>query len=225
MVAYIRGPMVFIAIAVFIIGSIFQIFRYFQLSRRAFGKVPSSFLPRPRKDDNVLSLIQRIFNIFCQLKETIYAIHPTTMAVSTLFHVSLIITPLFLLDHNEIIFISYGICLPSLPEWISDGMTLVVLCCGAYFLIRRMALARMRAISTWVDYLVLALAITPFLSGFLACHQIFDYRTMIIIHMVSGELMLMAIPFTKLAHMTFFFFSRFLINNEHTLGRGKRVWQ
>jgi hypothetical protein len=71
----------------------------------------------------------------------------------------------------------------------------------------------------------LALASVPFLSGFLAYHQIFDYPTMIMIHMLSGELMLMAIPFTKLSHMIFFFFNRFYVVNEHTLGgRGKRVW-
>jgi nitrate reductase gamma subunit len=81
-----------------------------------------------------------------------------------------------------------------------------------------------RAITSFYDYLVLALATVPFLSGFLAFHQIFDYRTVMIVHMLSGELMLMAIPFTKLTHMIFFFLNRFLVVNEHTIGRGSRAW-
>ena len=146
------------------------------------------------------------------------------MAVSTLFHVCLMLLPLFLLGHNELIELSIGMRLPSFPEYISDDFTLIVLFCCAFFLIRRVALARVRAISDLSDYLVLILATMPFLSGFLAYHQIFDYHTMIIVHMISGELMLVAIPFTKLAHMTFFFFNRFLVANEHTLGSGRRVW-
>jgi hypothetical protein len=45
-----------------------------------------------------------------------------------------------------------------------------------------------------------------------------------ILHMLFGELMLITIPFTKLIHMIFFFLNRFLIVNEHTLGKGSRVY-
>lgn len=218
--------MVWIALAVFFFGSAIQVWRFFMLSRKvtSFRQAPSStnlpVLTKRRK-----SLWGLIPEVLCLLRHTVYSLHPITMTVSTLFHACLLLVPLFLLGHNELIAVAFGISLPSLPEWLADGLTLVFLACGVYFLIRRMALARMRAISTWVDYLMLFLAIAPFLSGFLAYHQIFNYRAMITIHMLSGELMLIAIPFTKLTHMTFFFFSRFLINNEHTLGRGKRVWQ
>jgi nitrate reductase gamma subunit len=221
MVAYIRGPMVWVALLVFVLGSAFQILRFFLLSRKAALSIPK--LPRdvqPRKQPRAV----RIAEIVYQLKHSVFAIHPLTMAVSTLFHLCLMLLPLFLLGHNELIELSIGMRLPSFPEYISDGFTLIVLFCCAFFLIRRVALARVRAISDLSDYLVLALATVPFLSGFLAYHQIFDYHTMIIVHMISGELMLVAIPFTKLTHMTFFFFNRFLVVNEHTLGGGSRIW-
>ena len=224
MFPFIRGPMVWISLMVFLIGSIFQLFRFYKLSRKVSSY---SYIPPPssplHKKSRMPSISQIIKNIG-QLPKTVYDTHPVTMSISTLFHVCLILVPLFLLGHNDLIVLSLGKSLPSLPEWLSDGLTLIVILCGAYFLTRRIALARMRAISSWTDYLLLAVAITPFLSGFLAYHQVFDYRTMMTIHMISGELMLITIPFTKMVHMFFFFFSRLAIKNEHTLGRGKRVW-
>ena len=42
--------------------------------------------------------------------------------------------------------------------------------------------------------------------------------------MLTGELMLIAIPFTKIYHMVFFFIGRFVLIHQHTLGKGSRTW-
>jgi nitrate reductase gamma subunit len=165
-----------------------------------------------------------VTGVFKRAGNTILAVSPVTIIVSTVFHVLLIFVPLFLLGHNELIELALGISLPSVSEHASDLLSFLVLLCCAFFLYRRIFLARVRAITSFYDYLVLALATVPFLSGFLAYHQIYDYRMMMIIHMLSGELMIMAIPFTKLTHMIFFFLNRFLVVNEHTLGKGSRSW-
>jgi nitrate reductase gamma subunit len=48
----------------------------------------------------------------------------------------------------------------------------------------------------------------------------------ILLHMLAGEIMLMAIPFTKLVHMPFFFINRFLLVHENTFGAGgSRIWR
>lgn len=220
---YVRGPLVWVAMLVFVIGTVYQVVRFFMLSREVtrLYHVPSL---QKKYGVNQKSFIKRIIAFFKKAKYTVLAVHPTTIAVSTLFHASLVIVPLFLLGHNELIELAIGVSLPSLSEKASDILTVIVLLCCAFFLIRRIALTRVRALSGLSDFLVLALAILPFLSGFLAFHQVFDYRTMMIVHMLSGELMLMVIPFTKLIHMIFFFLNRFLVINEHTLGRGSRVW-
>ena len=49
---------------------------------------------------------------------------------------------------------------------------------------------------------------TPFLSGFLAVHQFGDYSFWNYTHIISGELLLIAIPFTKLYHIVGYFLSR-----------------
>jgi len=214
-----RGPLTVISMLVFVLGTLYQVFRFYSLSRRA--SISYSFpVSSPRKR---LS-ISCIFDLVKEIRHTVFAVHPLTMGVSTLFHLFLILTPLLLLGHNELLSISWGVALFSLPEKASDFLTVMVLLCCAFFLFRRIFLPRVRCITSVYDYLVLALATVPFLSGFLAYHQIGEYRTVMMVHMLSGEVMLMAIPFTKLTHMVFFFFNRFLIVNEHTLGKGSRTW-
>ena len=219
----VRGPLVWVSFIVFVLGTAFQVLRYYTLTRKAAASAHVPALP-PGKNGKKRFSPDRIAAMFKAMRDTVFAVHPITITVSTLFHVCLILTPLFVLGHNELFRLAYGAALPSLPEAAADGLTMLVLACCAFFLLRRLFLARVRSITTFYDYLVLALATVPFLSGFLAYHQLLDYRTVMLVHMLSGELMLMAVPFTKLTHMIFFFLNRFLTINEHTLTKGSRVW-
>jgi nitrate reductase gamma subunit len=158
------------------------------------------------------------------LNGTLWKTDPLMTIVTSVFHVCLIVAPLFLLGHNILLDQSWGLSLFSLPESFSDGLTLVVLICGAYFLGRRLLLSRVRVITSIYDYLILLIAIAPFLTGFLAYHQWWDYRTVIFLHILSGEVMLITIPFTKLGHMLFFFLYRFFIDSEYSFVRGSRTW-
>lgn len=219
----VRGPLVWIALIVFVLGSAYQVLRFFALSRKASRSVciPS---PGPHKVEKKRFSVARVADFFKPAEYTVLAVYPVTITVSTIFHLLLFVVPLVVLGHNELIELSLGVSLPSVAENVADMLTLIVLLCCLFFVLRRVFVPRVRAISTFYDYLVLTLATVPFLSGLLAFHQLFDYRGMMIVHMLSGELMLMAIPFTKLSHMTFFFFNRFLVVNEHTIGKGNRVW-
>ncbi len=162
--------------------------------------------------------------LFAVLKGTILGVSPVTILVSLCFHICLIIIPFFLLAHNLLIDDAIGFSLFSFSERFSDFLTIIFLACAAFFLFRRIFLARMRAISTFYDYVVLFITVAPFLTGFLAYYQIFNYKIVIILHMLAGELMLVAIPFTKIFHMFFFFIGRFMIVNQHTMGKGSRTW-
>jgi nitrate reductase gamma subunit len=57
--------------------------------------------------------------------------------------------------------------------------------------------------------LILAIAAAPFITGFFAFHQIgLPYRPMLMLHMLLGEIMLIAVPFTRLSHMLYFWLTR-----------------
>jgi hypothetical protein len=72
---------------------------------------------------------------------------------------------------------------------------------------------------------LLGLVIAPFLTGFLAHEAIYDYNILIFLHILSAEILLILIPFSKFFHMVFFFIGRFLVINEHSLGTPNRSWQ
>jgi len=74
------------------------------------------------------------------------------------------------------------------------------------------------------DYVLLAVVALPFLTGFLAYHQLGPYRPMLILHILTGEIMLVAIPFTRLSHMFFFFFTRAYMGSEFGNVRNARDW-
>jgi nitrate reductase gamma subunit len=217
----IGGPLVSVAFVVFVLGLLYQGSRFYQLTKKKEWVLP----PLPGAEKHLKKTVgQSIVAGLAFLQGTLWKTDPLMMIATSGFHVCLILTPLFLLGHNMLLDQSWGVSLGSLPESFTDGLTIAVLICAAFFLMRRLFLARVRAITSFYDYVVLLIAAAPFLTGFLAYHQWFDYRIMMILHILAGELMLITIPFTKLGHMLFFFLYRFLIGSEYSFTRGSRTW-
>ena len=178
-----------------------------------------------RKNVTIESVQQELSGLVAAMKHTVLAKNPVTIILSSMFHVCLFAAPLFLLAHNMMIKRFMGVSLFSFSEQATNILTIIFLVCASYFLARRVFSSRVRAVTSFGDYLILAVTALPFLTGLLAYYQIYDYRLMIVLHMLSGELMLVAAPFTKIFHMVFFFVARFMIIGQHTLGKGSRVWQ
>ncbi len=220
----VRGPMVWVAFLVFIIGTIYQVVRFYSLSR----KNPQFRLIKPTggppKTEEPPSPPELTFGQ--RLRLSIAGTNPMMVAITTVFHVLLVFTPFFVLGHNVLWDLAWGIKPPSFSESFTDVLTLIVIGGGIYFLCRRLFMARVRSITSAYDYVILAIATAPFITGFLAYRHIFDYDTVILLHMLAGEIMLIAIPFTKLVHMPFFFINRFLLVHENTFGAGgSRIWR
>ena len=219
---FIRGPMVWIAFIVFFGGTIFQIFSLLSLTKeQTISKLtpgPGRFIPKRADNENKKDWVM-------WLKLSIAGVNPFMTIVSSVFHVLLIIMPIFVLGHNILLDNSFGLSIISLSEGVSDFLTIIVIVCAGIFLYRRLFVDRVKAITTWSDYLFLFLAAAPFVTGFFAYHQVFEnYRLIISLHILSGELMLMAVPFTKFVHMIYLVIFRFTIVSEYSLGRGNRTW-
>lgn len=217
---FIRGPLVWISFIVFFLGLAYQIYSFISLTEK---KEHTVYNPRPRKKDTPGTFS----DFMIKVKLSALGVNPLMVIVTTVFHICLVVAPLLLLAHNILLKEAIGVSLFSLPEKFTDYMTIVLMVCGAYFLYRRLFVARVRAITTFYDYVMLFLATAPFITGYLAYNQIFGaeyYRLIIGLHILTGELMLMAIPFTKFVHMVFFFVFRFAIESEWSLGKGNRTW-
>ncbi len=215
-----RGPLVWISFLILILGTIYRTVKLFSFTRKKKNAWPVS-LPKKKAPDGDTD---KSAPLIPKWKFTVFGAHPVMISVSTVFHVILFIAPIFLLAHNIMLDEAVGFSLCSFPEKVTDYMTIVFLVCGLFFLLRRIFIARVRAISSVYDYIIWCITVAPFLTGFLSYYQVFDYKTMIILHMLSGELMLAAAPFTKIFHMVFFFFGRFVLVTQHTIGKGSRTW-
>ena len=67
----------------------------------------------------------------------------------------------------------------------------------------------LKQISDYQDYLAWLLTIAPLATGFMVLHPMgMAYQTSLVWHLISIDVLLIAIPFTKLSHMLSIFISR-----------------
>jgi len=221
---FVQGPLVWVASVAFVVGVLFQVNQFFTLTKRKEPVILSVGTAPQATGKELKYWWEAVAEWLHSLKKTVWRTHTSVMAMTSVFHFFLIVTPFFVLGHNILLDQSLGFGFLSLPEFTTDVFTMVVSICAAFFLYRRVFVARVRAITTGYDYLILMITAAPFLTGYFAYHQWFDYNTVIFLHILSGEVMLITIPFTKLGHMIFFFLYRFLIGSEYSFSQGTRTW-
>jgi nitrate reductase gamma subunit len=149
---------------------------------------------------------------------------PVLTVVTFAFHISLIIAPLFFLAHIIMLEEAIGVDWPALPNLVIDVMTVLVVAGCLYFLVRRITQPEVRFVTYPSDYVILAIVAAPFITGFLAYHQWFAYPVMMILHVIAGQVMLVAIPFTRLSHMIFSPLTRAYMGSEFGKVRHARDW-
>jgi len=140
------------------------------------------------------------------------------------FHLTLLAVPLFLDAHNILWDEAFGLSLWSMPDVLADLMAIVFIASVIFLFIRRIMRAEVRILSSAWDYLLLIFTAAPFITGFFAYHQWGPYETLLILHILFAEILLILIPFSKLSHMILFFFSRAFIGFEMGGRRGARSW-
>ena len=140
------------------------------------------------------------------------------------FHLTLLTVPLFLDAHNTMWDEAFGLSLWSIPDVLADAMTIILIATAAFLIIRRIWRAEVRILTSAWDYVLMVLTTAPFITGFFAYHQWGPYETLLILHILSAQVLLILIPFTKLSHMILFFFTRAFIGFEMGGRRGARSW-
>ena len=150
--------------------------------------------------------------------------HPWYTIVSYLFHLGVLITPLFLMGHTALWYESWGVRWWSLPDNVADAMTLVVIFACLFFVIRRLVRPEVRNVTSWSDVALALVVLAPFLTGFAAHRQWLPYQPLLIAHIVFGAVFLLVIPWTRLIHMVWFAFTRAYMGSEFGSVRHSRDW-
>jgi hypothetical protein len=226
-----RGPGFIAAWIVFALGCLCRIGQYVRLTvlarrtevaggGRGDGRADRDFLGKGR---SVLGRL--LLGIKLRMRNTILGSNPVMTVVSLSFHTLLLLAPLLLPAHNTLFDLTFRVSLPALPERLVDWFTVFLLGAGGFFLLRRLLIPRVRALTTARDWLILGMVMAPFATAYLAYHQILDYRTVLATHMALGELVIAAIPFTAIGHMPFILFARFFTSGEYAWKPGNRRWR
>jgi len=216
MYEFVTGPLAWLAFTVFFVGLAVRVVLYvkglsWQLDRVTYT-VNTGY--------GIKGAVKSIFFWVVPFGSRTWRDKPLFTLVSFAFHAGLVITPIFLLAHNMILKDKWGIRLWTLSETAADAMTVLVMVTALFLILRRIALPEVRVLTTVYDYLLMAIAVMPFITGFMAFHQVSGYRFWLIAHILSGEIMLVSIPFTKLSHMVLFFLSRAQLGMDDGSKRG-----
>lgn len=136
------------------------------------------------------------------------------------FHLGVVIVPLFLAGHAVIMRSVFGFSLPTIPQGLADFLTIIAVLGLIGLIIRRLTLPEVRILTTRRDWTILALAGIPLITGCFAALHMPGYGFWLTLHMLSGEVMLIAAPFTKLSHIVLYFMSRGQLGMDFSIKRG-----
>ncbi len=191
-----KGPLFRLSFAILVLG----------LFRLVFLTVFNGLEAKKKgKDKAIPKEFVRKLTIGYVLPIRAFRTKPLYSLVSIVFHIGLLITPLFLFDHallidNSIGFSWLGL---SLGKDIADIFTIATIITAVLLLLMRAGNRYSRFLSRKQDFLWLILLLLPFVSGLICAQFAINptmYQFFILVHILSGCLIFILIPFTKIAH-------------------------
>lgn len=213
---FVSGPLAWVAFIIFIGGSLYRLISLIALVHK--------------KEKFIYSYMSLKYSLRSILRwSTPFATenmkrHPVLTIVTFAFHICLILTPIFLLAHVTLVDESWNVSWWTLPEGAAENMTLIVIVACVFFLVRRLVKPEVQYVTYASDYIILAIVAAPFITGFFAYNQWFGYQIFMILHILTGEIMLVAIPFTRLSHMLFAPLTRSYMGSEFGGIRHAKDW-
>jgi nitrate reductase gamma subunit len=216
MYQFFAGPMLWLSCAIFALGLIYRVVMYIKGLAWQLDRVTYTY----NVGYGIKGAIRSVGYWLLPFGTRSWRTQPLMTVLFFTFHIGLIVTPIFLLAHNVLFERYWGFSLFTLPVGLADALTIMVIISGIFLTLRRLILPEVRFMTGGKDYLVLAIAMAPFISGLLISQQVVPYQTGILVHIITGEIMLVAMPFTKLAHVVLFFCTRVQLGMDFGIKRG-----
>ncbi len=197
---WVRGTGLNIAISVFLLGVVWRLLEIYSLGRK-------KDLSAPRHAAGASgwhTVYRRSFPPPGMLKRA-----PVSYIGGYVFHFGLVVVVLLFAPHIKLIQSLTGLSWPGLPSQFIDMAAVVTMAAMVVVLVDRINKPTKRFLSTFEDWFTWAVTFLPLLTGWLAVrHLLLPYTTMLAVHILSVELLLVVLPFTKLFHVFTLFGSR-----------------
>jgi nitrate reductase gamma subunit len=188
-----RGPLFRIAIAIMLLGACYQLATTAVQTARAWARAADRRLPWR---DIVGATLRWLVPI-----ETLRH-RPGIGVASLLLHLGVVVTPLFLAGHAVLLF-GANHAWPTLAPGVADVLTLAGVAGAVGLVVARLATASGRALTRVGHVATLTVLAVTMLAGFFAAHPAaspIGGRSVVLIHILAGDLVLAMIPTTRIVH-------------------------
>lgn len=128
---------------------------------------------------------------------------PIYGAISFCFHLGLLIVPLFLAAHVLLWKRAVGFAWPAIPQRLANYLAIVAIIAGLGLFCGRLLHRGARSLSRRQDLAWPLLLVVPFVTGYVCSNLAIapkTYDALMLVHVYSADLIMLLIPFTKIAH-------------------------
>ena len=148
---------------------------------------------------------------------------PIMFLASYVFHIGLFLIVFFYVPHINVVRELVGFGWPGLSSWLIDAVTLITMISMLIVMWHRLSDKVKFFLSGFNDYYSWLITILPVVTGYFAYHRLLlPYNEMLVIHILSVEILLASLPFTKLMHAFTNVFSRWY-TGEAAGRKGDRI--
>jgi len=193
-IALARGPLFRISLAICLLGLAYRFGSTVWQIVSSYRRAGDKNLPR---NAILKATLQWLFPVRVLRQRAAYGI------ASLLFHLGIILIPLFYVGHVTLWQRSLNLAWPRLGPGISDVLTLVAVFGLAAILLTRLLIRSSRNLTQREDVWILVVLLALMLSGYWAAHpgsSPFAPRGMLLAHILIGNLALILTPLTKIVH-------------------------
>lgn len=212
-----RGPFFRVALIVFIAGMTYRLIRIVFLGwsrdrSPSKGSKLAGVAKTYLKSLLVLPFIPWLKNTFSR--------NAVTYLAGAIFHLGLFVIILFGTAHMLAWKSLLGFGWPTLPMPVVDWFAAITIISMIALLVNRLVNPVTRMISGLAEYLSWILVFLPLVTGYIMAHHLwFRYETLFALHMLAVDVLLIWMPFSRISHFVFYFFSRTI----HGAQFGKRA--
>jgi hypothetical protein len=206
LLSFARGPGMQVASLIFVAGMFWRLSGIFLLRRRvAHAAARNPFAVRVL--GGAITIFTRTFP-----RRTFWPRVGAGVALAYVFHIGLFIILFGGAPHILIIHEIFGLAWPGLPRGmivVASGITLAAL---ILLLVRRLTHPVLKLLSKPDDYISWAMVFLPVATGILLSGEtVAGYGTLLAVHILSIEALMIWLPFGKLMHVSLVFAGRFVL--------------
>jgi len=200
LLTWVRGDGLDYAVGIFLLGVIWRLIEVYSLGRKKDLSASRSVAGA----SGWHTLFRRSLPPAGMVKKS-----PVSYLGGYTFHIGLVIVVFLFAPHILLIRSLTGLSWPGLPSQFIDLAAVVTMAAMVVVLADRINKPVKRFLSTFEDWFTWAVTFLPVLTGWMAVqHLLLPYTTMLALHILSVEVLLVVLPFTKLFHAFTVFGSR-----------------